>query len=430
MQRSGVRSPSAPSRGRREPAPWRIALTPATEALLLLVRHDAGSGPDDRLLRLLTREEVRSELHSLATRHAVLGTVLGGLHAASRHDPVLVSHSRTLLAQRPLIRKQAAMWDLQRDRLLRLLDASGLRPVTLKGAALRLTAYADSAQRHFGDVDLLLPESDIDRAVSSLVAAGYDLGDQEVVARYRRDHFHYRLANPSGFQVELHWALLPPGSAMDLSPERLLGRSLTLERPGEPAIRIPSGEDMVLHLASQETEDWFSTIRRLVDIDRVVRAEPAFDWAYLRSAAIECRMGPVLGFALQLSCRLLSTPVPAGFVAGLGLSRAARFHLELLDPIQAVLTSYSRRRATAPRYLAVWLSPDRAARWRTLGDIAADRFDTFTARAPARAPATPLRGMVILAKFATFWIGLYLRRGVAVVLQSTLRNRGFWDEKC
>ncbi|HSE53703.1 MAG TPA: nucleotidyltransferase family protein [Gemmatimonadales bacterium] len=407
----------------------RIALTPPAEALLLLVRHDAGSRPGDRLPELLAGEEARSALHSLATRHGVLGTVLGGLHAASLHDPVLASHSRTLLAQRPLIRKQAAMWDLERDRLLRLLDARGLRPMTLKGAALRVSAYADSAQRNFGDVDLLLPESDIDRAASALVAAGYDLGDQAAVARYRRDHFHYRLTNPSGFQVELHWALLPPGSAMGLSPERLLGRSLMLERSGEPAMRIPSAEDMVLHLASQETEDWFSTIRRLVDIDRVVRAEAAFDWGYLRSAATECRMGPVLGFALQLSRRLLATPIPADFIAGLGLSRAARFHLELLDPARAVLTGYSRRRATAPRYLAVWLSPDRSARWRTLRDIATDRFDSFTARAPERAVATPLRGMVILAKLATFWIGLYLRRGVAVVLQSSLGHRGFWNEE-
>jgi hypothetical protein len=269
--------------------PW----TPAAEALLRLVRHDAGSQAGDRLLRLLADEATRSALHSLATSHGVMGSVLGGLHAASLLDPVLASHSRTLLAQRPLLRKQAAMWDLERDRLLQLLEASGLRPVTLKGAALRVSAYGDSAQRSFGDVDLLLPEADIDRAASSLVAAGYDLGDQEIVARYRRDHFHYRLTNPSGFRVELHWALLPPGSAMGLSPERLLGRSLTLQRSGEPAIRIPSGEDMVLHLASQETEDWFSTIRRLVDIDRVVRAEkyipPAFRcqphlWAVVKSA--------------------------------------------------------------------------------------------------------------------------------------------------
>ena len=406
----------------------RSALTPAAEALLLLVRHDAGSRPDDRLRTLLADEETRTELQALAASHAVLGTVLGGLHAASLHDPVLASQSRTLLAQRPLIRKQAVMWDLQRDRLLRLLDASGLRPVTLKGAALRISAYADSAQRNFGDVDLLLPESDIDPAASSLVAAGYDLGAREVVARYRRDHFHYLLTNPSGFQVELHWALLPPGATMDLSPERVLRRSLTVERSGEPAIRIPSAEDMVLHLASQETEDWFSTIRRLVDIDRVVRAGAAFDWGYLQSAAIECNMGPVLGFALQLARRLLSTPIPADFVPRLGLSRLARFHLELLDPVQAVLTGYARRRAAASRYLAIWLSPDRRARWRTLREIATDRFDSFTAMAPERAAATPLRGMVILAKLAAFWIGLYLRRGVAVVLQSTLGHRGFWNE--
>ncbi|HEX7024054.1 MAG TPA: nucleotidyltransferase family protein [Gemmatimonadales bacterium] len=409
-----------------ERKPIRSHSVPAAEALLELVRHDAVARPSGRLSELLAGEEARSALQVLAARHGVLGVVLAGLGAAAPGDPVLASRCATLLAQRPAIRKQAVMWDLETDRLLRLLDDAGLRPVTLKGAALRVSAYHDSAQRSFGDVDLLLPASDIERAIASLEAAGYALGDAATVARFEQLHFHHQLTNAMGFQVELHWDLTQPDAAIRLLPERFMARSRTLERPGAPPIRIPSPEDMVLHLASQEVEDWFSTIRRLVDIDRVVRSEAAFDWSYLRSAAAEARMSQLLGFTLQLTRRLLSTPMPDGFVQSLELSRAARFHLALLDPVTSVLTSYSRRRVTASRFMAIWLCPDSRTRWGTIREIATDQFDSFGAAVVEGAPPAPLRGMVGLAKLGSLWGGLYLRRGVAVALQSALGHRDFW----
>ena len=126
----------------------------------------------------------------------------------------------------------------------------------------------------------------------------------------------FTMVFPAGAQIQALSSpkLTQPDAAIRLLPERFMARSRTLERPGAPPIRIPSPEDMVLHLASQEVEDWFSTIRRLVDIDRVVRSEAAFDWSYLRSAAAQARMSQLLGFTLQLTRRLLSTPMPDGFV--------------------------------------------------------------------------------------------------------------------
>jgi hypothetical protein len=400
----------------------------AVEALLELVRHDAVAHPSPRLRDLLANEPTRSALQALAARHGVLGAVLIGLQAAARRDSVLASHCESLLAQLPLSRKHATMWDLETGRLLRLLDDAGLRPITLKGAALRASTYRDTAQRTFGDVDLLLPPAEIDGAIAALQAAGYAIGDAATVARFAEQHFHHRLINAMGFQVELHWGLVRPDSVIRLSPERIRSRSVTLKLLDGTAMRIPSSEDMVLHLASQETEDWFSTIRRLVDIDRVVRSTASFDWTYLRSAAAESRMGPVLGFTLQLCRRLLSTPIPAGIIPGLGISRSARFHLALLDPVTCVLTGYAQRRAAAARVLALSLTPDRRSRWRVLREVATSRFDSFAVDDLEGSSPSVTRGMVSLAKLGAFWVGLYLRRGVAVILQSTLKHRDFWAD--
>jgi hypothetical protein len=401
---------------------------PAAEALLELVRHDAIAHPGPRLGALLAEGEVRSALHALAARHGLLAAVLVGLQAAARRDPALAQRCAPLLAQLPGARKHAMLWDLETDRLLRLLAEAGLSPVTLKGAALRASIYSDSVQRSFGDVDLLLPPEQIDPAVAALRAAGYALGDEATVERFARQHFHHVLSNAMGFQVELHWGLVQPGSVAQLTPERILGRSIEVKRSGGPAMRIPSPEDMVLHLASQEIEDWFSSIRRIVDVDRVVRGAKSFDWTYLGSAAGESRLQPLLGFTLQLARRVFATPVPDGFVPSLGISRAARFHLSLLDPVHCVLSGYSRRRPSAARGIALCLSPDGRAGWKTIREIAADRYDTFSAERTGGPVSAASRGMVSLVKLAVLFSELYLRRGVAVILQSSRRGGDFWRE--
>jgi hypothetical protein len=185
---------------------------------------------------------------------------------------------------------------------------------------------------------------------------------------------------------------------------------------------------MVLHLATQETEDWFSTIRRLVDLDRVLRGPGGFDWSYLRSAAAESRMSPLLGFTLQLVRRLLSTPIPPGFIASLGLTRAVRYNLELLEPENFVLTSHARRRPTSVRVLALCLSLNRRTRMRLLREMAAGRFDLFSLDRPEGTPSRA-RGIVGLAKVALLWAGLYLRRSVAAIPHSSRKRKRFWGEE-
>ena len=403
------------------------AFGPAAEALLELVRHDSIARPAPNLGELLALEATRTALEALAKRHGLLAAALVGLQAASRRDPELAKHCGPLLAQLPGARKHALLWDLETDRLLRLLAGAGIAPVTLKGAALRASTYADSVQRSFGDVDLLLPSEQIDPAVRVLQGAGYSLGDEETVELFERQHFHYILTNPMGFQVELHWGLVQPGSTLQLPPERILARSVPVERSGGPSMRIPSPEDMVLHLASQEVEDWFSSIRRIVDVDRVVRSAKSFDWTYLRTAAQESSMRPILGFTLQLARRMFATPIPSDFVPSLGISRTARFHLSLLDPVRCVLTGFSRRRPSAARGIAVFLSPDRRTGWRTIREIATDRFDDFATERRGGAAAAS-RGLLSLTKLAVLFGELYLRRGVAVILQSPRNGGDFWRE--
>lgn len=57
--------------------------------------------------------------------------------------------------------------------LLTRLQESGVRPIVLKGTAIAYTHYSENSIRTRGDIDLLLPRSDLPHAFSIMEAAGY-----------------------------------------------------------------------------------------------------------------------------------------------------------------------------------------------------------------------------------------------------------------
>jgi len=66
--------------------------------------------------------------------------------------------------------------------LAKLFGQEGIPAIVLKGSILALRAYGNLGLRQHGDVDLLVPPPDIDRAVDLLVRNGYEL-----VLRYTTD---------------------------------------------------------------------------------------------------------------------------------------------------------------------------------------------------------------------------------------------------
>ena len=262
-------------------------------------------------------------------------------------------------------RRQAAMWDLERDSVLLRLERAGIPVLLLKGAALRVTSYRDSAERAFGDIDVLVPKESLAAAVAALAELGYAPETEDRVRLYLEHYHHLILSKPDGFVVEVHWALVPVMSPLQLDSAAFWRDSRTLNRPGGVRTVVPSAHHMVLHLAQQNMEDGFSQLRRLVDIDRVISATADFDWDRLSIESKRMRVQAVVALALQLAQVLLGTAVPRGFVTGLGISSVARMHLALLDPVALVLERRARRRAVQD-LLTVWCLPDFAARMRAL----------------------------------------------------------------
>ncbi len=267
-----------------------------------------------------------------------------------------------------LLRRQAAMWDLERDSVLWRLSEAGIPALLLKGAALRFTAYRDSAERGFGDIDVLVPKESLRAAVAALAKGGYEPESAQRIDLYLEHHHHLILMKPLGFVVEVHWALDAESSPFRLDPAAFMRDARTITTLQGASVSVPGPEHMVLHLAHQNLENGFSHLRRLADVDRVISSTADFDWNRLASESQLMRVPALVALTLRLAELLLGTTVPAGFIEGLGLSGLVRTHLALLDPVGLVLEQRGQRRAVR-ELLMLWSLPDRRARFRTLKEM-------------------------------------------------------------
>lgn len=354
---------------------------------------------------------------------SVLGLILVELARAGRLDQLKSVSGFDGAGNLKLLRRQAAMWDLERDQVLARLAQAGVPALLLKGAALRFTAYRDTAERSFGDIDILVPKESLAASVAALAEGGYSADSEERVNLYLEHHHHLILKKSQGFVVEVHWALEPATSPFGLDPAAFLRDARTATTPGGTSVPVPSPEHMVLHLAHQNLEDGFSSLRRLVDVDRVLFTATDFDWARLASEARRMRVQAILALTLRLSEVMLGTTVPAGFIRGLGLSGAARTHLALLDPVGLVMEQRGTRRAVR-QLLRLWCLPSLGTRLRTLKLMGTGERDQLWIA------LTPVRGgidtrIASLVKLAAYQVVLY-PVGLFGLRAGARSRRRFW----
>ena len=403
------------------------------------------SGPAAALVLCCRREPPRSAaeappgfrepafqaaLTTLAQRHGVYGLLLDSLERsgllAELPGELAREHEKALR----LLRRQAALWDLERDFVLGLLAEGGIRAVLLKGAALRLTAYSHSVQRSFGDLDVLVPEDAIDEAVKILGEAGYRTQSESRARLYRQHHHHLILQKQMGFVVEVHWALEPRHSPFALEPAAFRQRAVPSTTRQGQSVLVPSPEHNVLHLSTQSMEDGYSRFSRIVDLDRMLSSGPdRVDWGFLAAEAIRMRVNNAVALSLRLAELLLGTAIPAGFFEHLELAPLCRANLALLDPVAALLEQRSQRRAALERLLLLWSVQGSSARRSVLRAVLWGEQDWFAQMGFLQAETVeriaPRRHPLPLLKLLAYQLWVYLAAAGAG-LRGRRRIARFW----
>jgi hypothetical protein len=193
---------------------------------------------------------------------------------------------------------------------------------------------------------------------------------------------------------------------------------------------VPSAEDLLLHTVSQNEDDAFGLLRRIVDIDRIVAVSPQLDWSYVAQAARESGLELVLAVSLRLAELLLGSDVPAHLSRGTGLPMLSRIHLAMLDPVAWVISLPSQRRAVGLVAMRLWC----ARTWDTRVRRAAEALGSAQSwaailgvdDAPRRRWGLSESGVARATKIGLYHPAVYWRSGVALASPSGRRRLRFW----
>jgi Uncharacterised nucleotidyltransferase len=158
--------------------------------------------------------------------------------------------------------------------VIELLNAHGIEPILLKGAA-RLWSGGPAARLHDSvDLDLLVDESELEASRSALLDAGYrDDAYRDVAWYYQDAHHHLAPLFPQrGVPVELHRALAPPGR-LSLDTRRARMRAYAVEcKADNTRTYVLNRVAAALHLAVHVLEglklrDLFLLAEQLAEMD-------------------------------------------------------------------------------------------------------------------------------------------------------------------
>ena len=211
--------------------------------------------------------------------------------------------------------------------VLHVLNAAGVRPMLLKGAATLMDARRAVPGRMVGDIDILVPPGQEGAALGALRAAGFAPLAPTGVAHTIAD-----LGRPGDRAcIDLHRALLNPPFDTLLPTQAVFARAETMARDGLRAL-LPSLEDharfVVLH--AQISQRCYYHRQLCLGAAREIAALAAIDWEAMASWAAAGRLRPVLEAMLLVAGDFFGLPWPLGGAA----SRTARHHHRLACAVE------------------------------------------------------------------------------------------------
>jgi hypothetical protein len=251
------------------------------------------------------------------------------------------------------------------------LEQAGVVPVVLKGPALAAIAWGDPLARPSSDLDLLVPEGDLETAGRVLQGLGYERMPRPY--DLIREYHYYRASDD--MTVDLHWNVVGAQFplALDVGAVAASGRRLRL---GTCEVLVPSPAWLLVLAAVYAVKDHPQTrLVRLVDIERLVDRVAGLDWQ--EADRIACGLGVrrILRAALLAAERVVGfeRPPPRQWLDEDATARRSGAHLA------DVVTGMAAERR--PRQL-FWLTKlrlqaglrerrrDRFATWASLGLLA------------------------------------------------------------
>ncbi|MCG7586266.1 nucleotidyltransferase family protein [Photobacterium sp. OFAV2-7] len=249
-----------------------------------------------------------------------------------------VEFQRHVLSAQYSYTNQIRLLEQEHTHISALFGQLGVRWVYLKGAAYQLSGLACLQGRIMSDIDILVPQSQIEAAEKMLMAHGWlhkkmtDYDD-----KFYRDYSqeipplrHFERQT----ELDVHFNILP--SVLRHGPDPAALHSHTLALPDNSGARVLSPEAMVLHSAIHlfYESEFHKGVRDLFDIFQLIECfslQPDF-WNKLIQLQRSIGNGECMYFALRY-CRLyFRLEIPNEVVSFYEQFKPSQLVFRLLDP--------------------------------------------------------------------------------------------------
>ena len=269
---------------------------------------------------------------ALALQHAVAPLLLRSLRRNGAYDQVPVTICARLEEQ-----SRATALDNLRNygqfrRVALALHARDIPVIALKGLHLAELVYRDISLRPMSDLDILVPASQVERAVAALLPLEYT-PDNKVPSGYDVTLTHRRL----DILLEVHWSLAAPGEPYTPPLEAIWRSAGRAKIGGAPAL-VMSPEFLLLHVCAHLSyhHTFAFGLRALCDIAEIASAYPEIDWALVAAEGQRHGWRRGVAAALRLARDHVGAAVPGEVLAAIG---AETLDQELLaDALEQLVT--------------------------------------------------------------------------------------------
>lgn len=269
------------------------------------------ASPSHGSLRLaqLLRSADGSRLLVLAEEHGVIGHLAACL-CGLQEELVTPEIKRQLAGRQRAQNFLTLRLTAELFRLLERFASAGIAALVVKGPVLAMQAYGDPAMRSYGDLDLLVRQSDIRRATELMMAAGYQAAVPLSAIDAGKIPGQYLFSKPdSKLLVELHNDFTLRYFPRRLPIEDFFARQIRVRLDAHEAPALSVEDELVL-ICIHGAKHFWERLIWIADVAALVSRQSSIDWDRAAESAKAVGAERMLHTGLRLAADLLHTPLP------------------------------------------------------------------------------------------------------------------------
>jgi hypothetical protein len=207
-------------------------------------------------------------------------------------------------------------------RLLQCCSEAGVEVLVTKGPALSVRCYGDAGMRQYGDLDLIVRQSDVRRVTELMLHLSYEPRVPLAAIDANKIPGEYIFRNPTAhFFVEFHTERTLRYHPRPIQIEKLFNRRdyIAIDAHQVPA---PSLEDELILNAVHGTKHFWERLMWIADVAALSCSSRPPDWDRALDLAREQGTERILYLSLRLASDLLGAPLPKQIMSKVQSDRA------------------------------------------------------------------------------------------------------------